>query len=109
MTSTMTANLQNLTHTTLRLGEVHMSRTPWAAGAATGMLMLATALEAQAQPTCWHSYEIEAARVRDLHTLLMMRELKCGSAGVTMESQYNAFTNNKRPLQNGGWAGGVAG
>src|SRR3546814_189995 len=101
MTSTMTANLQNLTHTTLRLGEVHMSRTPWAAGAATGMLMLATALEAQAQPTCWHSYEIEAARVRDLQTMLMMSALKCGSAGGTLESQYNAFVNKKRPLLTG--------
>src|SRR3546814_6577 len=78
-----------------------MSRTPWAAGAATGMLMLATALEAQAQPTCWHSYEIEAARVRDLQTMLMMSALKCGSAGGTLESQYNAFVNKKRPLLTG--------
>ncbi|API58127.1 hypothetical protein BSL82_01440 [Tardibacter chloracetimidivorans] len=65
------------------------------------MLMLATALEAQAQPTCWHSYEIEAARVRDLQTMLMMSALKCGSAGGTLESQYNAFVNKKRPLLTG--------
>src|SRR3546814_15851668 len=78
-----------------------MSRTPWAAGAATGMLMLATALEAQAQPTCWHSYEIEAARVRALQTMLIMSALKCGSAGGTLESQDNAFVNKKRPLLTG--------
>src|SRR3546814_12169674 len=63
---------------------------PWAAGAATGMLMLATALEAQAQPTCWHSYEIEAARVRDLQTMLMMSALKCGSAGDRKSTRLNS-------------------
>src|SRR3546814_9654422 len=33
--------------------------------------------------------------------MLMMSALKCGSAGGTLESQYNAFVNKKRPLLTG--------
>src|SRR3546814_20484547 len=33
--------------------------------------------------------------------MLMMSALKCGSAGGTLESQYNAFVTKKRPLLTG--------
>src|SRR3546814_3206373 len=68
-----------------RFGEVHMFKSRMAAGAATFVLTLVTGLSAHAEPACWHPYEVEAAQVRDLQTLLMMGTLKCGSAGSRSE------------------------
>lgn len=44
---------------------------------------------------CWQSYEIEAARVRDLQTMLMLESLKCRATNADMTDRYNSFSDKK--------------
>lgn len=69
-----------------------MSRLRMAAGAACcfGALFfggVAAAGEAQ----CWQSYEIEAARVRDLQVMLMLGSLKCRATNSEITGKYDKF------------------
>lgn len=44
---------------------------------------------------CWQPYEVEAAKVRDLHVMLMLGTLKCQSANPQIASKYDAFIQKK--------------
>jgi len=76
-----------------------MSRLRMAAGAACcfGALFfggVAAAGEAQ----CWQSYEIEAARVRDLQVMLMLGSLKCRATNSEIAGKYDKFYEKTGPL-----------
>jgi hypothetical protein len=49
---------------------------------------------------CWHPYEVEAAKVRDLHVMLMLGALRCKAANKDMMGKYEAFTASKSGLLN---------
>lgn len=49
---------------------------------------------------CWHSYEVEAAKVRDLHVMLMLGALRCKAANKDIMGKYEAFTASKSGLLN---------
>ena len=46
-------------------------------------------------PQCWQPYEVEAAKVRDLHIMLMLGTLKCQAAKPEIASKYDAFVQKK--------------
>jgi hypothetical protein len=75
-----------------------MKHASLAAVAATCLLTFSTVSQSHAAASCWQPFEVEAARVRDLQTLLMMTTLKCGSAGSAIEAQYNSFVAKKKTL-----------
>ncbi|HEX7875426.1 MAG TPA: hypothetical protein VF489_02460 [Sphingobium sp.] len=49
---------------------------------------------------CWQPYEVEAAKVRDLHVMLMLGTLKCQSANPDIASKYDAFIQKKNDQLN---------
>lgn len=55
-------------------------------------LMVAT----PAAATCWEPEEYEAARMRDLQTVLMVSALKCGRADPAMPAAYNAWVGRAK-------------
>ncbi len=67
-----------------------------AAGAASILITLAMVFPAHSETACWQPYEVEAARVRDLQTLMLMGALKCGNAGSAVEAGYNNFVAKNR-------------
>ncbi len=48
---------------------------------------------AAGEANCWQPYEVEAAKVRDLHVMLMLGSLKCKSLNVGLADKYSAFTD----------------
>ncbi len=53
--------------------------------------VLAATLASSASATCWEADEYEAARLRDLQTVLMVSALKCGRSMPAMPAAYNAW------------------
>jgi hypothetical protein len=45
---------------------------------------------------CWEAEEYEAARMRDLQTVLMVSALKCGRADTTMPAAYNRWVGRAK-------------
>lgn len=45
---------------------------------------------------CWEADEYEAARMRDLQTVLMVSALKCGRADATMPAAYNRWVGRAK-------------
>ncbi|WP_242126093.1 hypothetical protein [Sphingobium sp. Sx8-8] len=69
-----------------------MSRLRMAASAACcfGALFFG-GVAAAGEARCWQSYEIEAARVRDLQVMLMLGSLKCRAANSEITGKYDKF------------------
>lgn len=44
---------------------------------------------------CWQPYEVEAAKVRDLHVMLMLGTLKCQAAHPEIATKYDSFLQKK--------------
>lgn len=53
---------------------------------------------ASAPGQCWLPYEIEAAKVRDLHVMLMLGSLRCRGVNNEIEAKYSAFVEKKMGL-----------
>lgn len=64
--------------------------------AACAAASLALATGAAASPTCWTPQEIEAARVRDLQTIMMVGALRCSAAGYNTAFGYDRFVVRHR-------------
>ena len=65
-----------------------------AAGLALFSCLVGSAAPAAA--ACWEPEEYEAARMRDLQTVLMVSALKCGRADPTMPGAYNAWVGRAK-------------
>jgi hypothetical protein len=50
-----------------------------------------------AQAACWTPQDADAARVRDLETMLMVASLRCRLSGQNFMPSYNAFVRESRP------------
>lgn len=64
-----------------------------AAAAAAAMMFCGSANAA-----CWSPRAIEAAKVRDFDTMLMVATLRCRTQGVVMGDAYNRFVREKRAV-----------
>jgi len=51
-----------------------------------------------ANAACWSPRAIEAAKVRDFETMLMVATLRCRTQGVSMGEEYNRFVREKRAV-----------
>jgi hypothetical protein len=61
---------------------------------------LAIGLAAPAQASCWSEADMDAAKVRDLQSRLMVATLRCNAAGVDVTGAYNNFVvANRETLQ----------
>jgi len=70
-----------------------------AAGAACCIVALSSVQAAASEPgQCWQSYEVEAAKVRDLHIMLMLGALRCKAVNKDITGKYEAFTAKKSGL-----------
>ncbi len=68
-------------------------------GLLTG-LALSCAAPAQAAPACWSEADMDAAKVRDLQSRLMVATLRCQGAGFDITAAYNRFVvANRATLQ----------
>lgn len=76
-----------------------MSRLQMAARAACCFFALISSQAfASGSAQCWQSYEVEAAKVRDLHIMLMLGALKCKAAHPSLAGKYEAFTTKQSGL-----------
>ncbi|HKT77972.1 MAG TPA: hypothetical protein VJQ78_14660, partial [Sphingobium sp.] len=76
-----------------------MSRLRMAAGAACCFVALISGQAfASGEAQCWQSYEVEAAKVRDLHIMLMLGALKCKATNPGLADKYEAFTTKQSDL-----------
>lgn len=51
---------------------------------------------APAQAACWGEAAVEAAKVRDLETMLMVSSLRCHAASPALLDEYNGFVRASR-------------
>ena len=63
--------------------------------AACTIALLSSQAIAAGGPQCWQPYEVEAAKVRDLHIMLMLGTLKCQAAKPEIASKYDIFVQKK--------------
>jgi hypothetical protein len=64
------------------------------------MLAIAFAAPAEAQTGCWSEADMDAAKIRDLQSRLMVATLRCQGAGVDVTAAYNHFViANRATLQ----------
>jgi hypothetical protein len=49
-----------------------------------------------AQAACWSEAAVEAAKVRDLETMLMVSSLRCHAASPALLDEYNGFVKTSR-------------
>ena len=64
------------------------------------VMALAIGLAAPAQASCWSEADMDAAKVRDLQSRLMVATLRCNAAGVDVTRAYNRFVvANRETLQ----------
>ena len=76
-----------------------MSRLRMAAGAACCIVALSSVQAAASEAgQCWQSYEVEAAKVRDLHIMLMLGTLRCKAVNKEIEGKYSAFLDKQSQL-----------
>ena len=62
---------------------------------------LASAAPIQARPNCWSEADLDAAKVRDLQSRLMVATLRCQGAGFDITAAYNRFVIANRPALQG--------
>jgi len=60
------------------------------------------ALTGNAQAACWTPAAVDAAKVRDLQSRLMVAALRCQKSKYNLLSDYNHFVRSKKPLLVGG-------
>ena len=65
-----------------------------AALGAAALLALASSIPAQAE--CWSDEAVEAAKIREFETMLMVSALRCRLKGVNFLPEYNAFVRGNR-------------
>jgi hypothetical protein len=63
-------------------------------GAAVAATMF---VAAPAQAACWEAASVDAAKVRDLETMMMVSALRCRISGHDFLSKYNRFVRESRP------------
>ena len=65
---------------------------------AIALCAIASTAQAQQQAaiSCWQNHELQAARVRDLQTLLMVGALQCTTSSYDVAGHYNNFIRNSR-------------
>jgi len=69
-------------------------------GLSLAALAVAGAVPAQAVPSCWSEAAMDAAKVRDLQSRLMVATLRCQGAGFDVTGAYNRFVvANRSTLQ----------
>lgn len=51
-----------------------------------------------AQASCWTSEAVEAAKVRNMETMLMVSALRCRTSEKRMLDHYNSFVRSSRPV-----------
>lgn len=67
---------------------------------AMAALALAWAAPTRATPACWSEADMDAAKVRDLQSRLMVATLRCQGAGFDLTAAYNRFVvANRATLQ----------
>lgn len=59
-------------------------------------LAMAGAVSTPVAAACWEAEEYEAARMRDLQTVLMVSALKCGRADASMPGAYNRWVGRAK-------------
>jgi hypothetical protein len=64
-------------------------------------MALACAGPVQARPACWSEADMDAAKVRDLQSRLMVATLRCQGAGFDITPAYNRFVVANRPALQG--------
>ena len=62
---------------------------------------LACAAPLQARPACWSEADMDAAKVRDLQSRLMVATLRCQGAGFDITPAYNRFVVANQPALQG--------
>lgn len=78
-----------------------MSNLRMAAGAACCFVALFSGQAAASEDAqCWQPYEVEAARVYDLHVMLMLGSLKCRSVNSEITGKYDVFFEKKHDRLN---------
>lgn len=55
-------------------------------------------LAGTAQAACWTPAAVDAAKVRDLQSRLMVAALRCAKSSHDLLPEYNDFVRNKKPL-----------
>ena len=64
-------------------------------------MAVAWAAPAQGRPACWSEADMDAAKVRDLQSRLMVATLRCQGAGFDITPAYNRFVVANRPALQG--------
>ena len=64
-------------------------------GAAIAAVALVAGTAAQAAPSCWRAGEVQAARVRQMQTMLMVATLRCRAARLDIVADYDAFVTRQ--------------
>jgi hypothetical protein len=64
--------------------------------AAIAASLLATAPASAAE--CWSETALEAARIRQFETMMMVSTLRCRLTGTDFSESYNRFVREKRPV-----------
>lgn len=72
-----------------------------AVSATAAVILCVVSTTAQAQESCWQPHEVQAARVRDLQTLLMVGALKCNAPSYNTAGHYNNFVAQNRAILGG--------
>lgn len=81
-------------------GEASMAYRMRAWGLSMAALAMAWAGPTHAIPACWSEADIDAAKVRDLQSRLMVATLRCQGAGFDLTAAYNRFVvANRTTLQ----------
>jgi hypothetical protein len=78
------------------MGRIGALVTGVAIAALTLCLTLTAAVPVQAQESCWNARALQAARVRDLQTLLMVGALQCRAHRPEVLADYNRVVRTHR-------------
>lgn len=62
----------------------------------SGVVVASVMVAAPAQAACWSAETVEAAKVRDMETMLMVSALRCRTTGFDFMGKYNAFVRSSR-------------
>jgi len=60
------------------------------------LTMLGMTLATPAYAGCWEGRSVDAAKIRDMQTMLMVGSLRCRMVGTDVLPSYNRFVNNNR-------------
>lgn len=61
-------------------------------------IMGSVAVSGTAQAACWTPAEVDAAKIRDLQSRLMVSALRCEKSEHNLLPEYNRFVRNKKPM-----------